>query len=124
MEHTLTADGLIQSIIRIVAEASMELPPLVHASDAEFLRKQTCKAISLFWEQYLSELSPEAKAAWKSASYENEIGSIAEWVLANADLGSNPSIDDRVGRALDFAEKEMKRGIQSDYRLFAAAYPA
>lgn len=122
MSTTLNADGLVQSMIRIVAEASMKLPPLVHAYDAEFLHAATTKAIGIFWQKYLEQLQGSARVEWMKAAHEEDFGSLAEWVLSYADFENDPQVSVRADKALEGVKAELLKTIEDDYAAFASRH--
>ncbi len=124
MSTTLNADGLVQSIIRIVAEASMKLPPLVHSYDAEFLRTSTTKAIGIFWQRYLDQLEGSARSEWMTMAHQEDFGSIADWVISYADFENDAGVAVRAEKALAEVKTELLKSIEDDYTAFVSKHSA
>ena len=116
MNSILTATGLTEKIADVVAVAAMELPLLVQKGDRDFLRKETHKAIMMFWDLYTVELPATERAEWREAMNSNDLGEIMLWCEKYANIDEDTNAAARAVRILPLVEKELQDTIVEDYR--------
>lgn len=115
MKQLLSSNGLTDEVSDIVAEASMLLPPLTHAYDADFLRRQTTKAVSIFLHAYMEGCTPEVRTAFHQAQNAND--SLSAGVILHESLGQEGA-EDRARAAFGMARDEILSGIVDDYETY------
>lgn len=117
MNTTLSTDGLTSQISTIVAEASMQLPSLVHSHDADFLKHQANHAISIFLREVMVGASPKDRARFNETQMSNDAP--AAGVMLFEALESEGA-EVRVSAALDVVRIQINSSIAEDYRAFTA----
>lgn len=115
MKQLLSSNGLTDEVSDIVAEASMLLPPLTHPYDADFLRRQTTKAVSIFLHAYMEGCAPDVRAAFHEAQNEND--SLNAGVILHESLGQKGA-EQRARAAFGNARNEIINGIVDDYETY------
>ena len=116
MNSILTATGLTEKIAEVVAVAAMELPLLVQKGDGDFLRKETHKAVMIFWDLYTAELPATERAEWREAMNKNDLEEIMLWCEKYANIDEDNNAATRAVRLLPLVEKELQKYIVDDYR--------
>ncbi len=120
--QTISPD-LLSDIACVIAEASMELPPLVNAYDADFLRKMTSKAMGIFFDRYSTLVGGSARSEWLNAAQNNDLDALADWVDAYADLELDAVARERALKALAEVKVELVKSIKDDYESFVRNLP-
>ena len=115
MNQLLSSDGLTSQISDIVAEASMQLPSLSHAYDADFLRHQTAKAVSIFLRELEAGEQPEVRNAFNTAQSNSD--PVRAGILLHESLGAEGS-EVRVQSALAIARVQILKTVADDYGAF------
>lgn len=115
MTQLISSDGLLTEISDIVAEASMQLPSLVHTYDAEFLKRQTNKAVSLFISHYMAGASAEERSALKEAQNANDL--MDAGILLHKSLATEDA-EKGARTVFDVTREEMHTSIVDDYNAF------
>jgi len=107
----------------MVATASMELPLLTHATDADFLRRISAKAIGIFMQRYTDQLGSPARKEWLELADMHDLDGLTQWIQTYADFESDAEASQRAMHALRFASDEVQRSIVSDYKEHRAHLP-
>lgn len=123
MSPTETSTDLLADMACIVADASMELPQLINAYDADFLRKTTSKAMGMFFDRYSAAVGGSARSEWVSAAQNNDLDALADWVDAYADLELDAAAMERTVRVLAEVKVELQESIRDDYESFVRNLP-
>jgi len=90
-----------QTFSRLVAEAAMELPPLTHANDSDFLRVALLQVIEAFWENYVFLLPQEAQAEFDRLIEADDGEKLMAWYHTHANFAEDPAAAERGSKVLE-----------------------
>ncbi|GEM_PF-4579207 len=74
----------------MIAEATMELPPLTQEGDSEFLQAMQVLVTQTFWTEYFAGLSAEANAERETIVASQDVDAFIQWFADYADFEGNP----------------------------------
>ncbi len=114
MITTRSIDGLLQDITDVVPVLSQDLPGL-SSLDANFLRRETTNAISIFMSEFLRGESPALRDELSSARDADTL------ISSGSDLEAaltKPDAEARIEEALAVVRKEITNGFADRHRAY------
>ena len=88
--------GFPNIITEMIAEACMELPPMTHPDDGNFLKVIAGLCIQTFLENYATTCSVDAQDAFAQVRETQDADAFLSWINTNADFEKD---EDTVRRA-------------------------
>jgi hypothetical protein len=88
-------------LTEMIAEASMELPPLTHPTDAAFLRTVLVLCTSAFWENYISTCTAKAQEEWSNITEAEDESAAVTWTRTYADFVNDADAFSRADMVLE-----------------------
>ena len=110
----------------VVAEATMNLPPMTRPQDTAFLRAMTEVTIDAFWQLFIAKCSPEAITAFhaaedKALTEENaDAIPLVEWFEQYANFGVDAGADAKAADVMQELRAKLPAIFQSEYPLFTS----
>jgi hypothetical protein len=106
---------------RIVAEATMYLPPMTRPQDTVFLERSLADVIDIFWSNYISHLSNEAQNAYSIAEDEETGQAMLEWHQVYANFSKEPEAVRLASEVLQEIADKLPSALKSEYDSFTEA---
>lgn len=115
MTQTHTPNGFASLFSQMVAEASMDLPPLMQKGDSELLRAAFVTAIDAFWGNYISLLPGNVQEEYQNVCDGEETKQILAWFAKNADFEHNKEQAIRARNILEEINGKLPALLKQEY---------
>ncbi len=99
--HLYTPIGLPETLSRMVAEATMEMPVMQQPDGAEFIRSVYLEVTEAFWRNYLVMLPLEARQAYRDAFDKDDQTKVEAWFRSYANFEQDEEAEARGAKVLE-----------------------
>lgn len=108
----------------LLAEATMELSPLVREGDSEFLQAMQVLVMQTFWTEYFAGLSAEANAKREKIVAAQDVDAFIQWFSDYADFEGNPECRGLAQAILEEMKIELPSLMREKYDVYRLALTA
>ena len=114
--QTLPPVDILSSLNQMIAEAAMQLPPLIHAQDEAFIQGMQQATADAFWIRYLSELSEEAQKNFQKAMEQGTALAMQDWLTTYANFKEDQIANERARNVLDGMKQDLLDIVKTQYK--------
>lgn len=120
-DFDFSADGFPTIFTSLIAEATMELPPLVQEGESEFLQAMQVLVMQTFWTEYFAGLSAEANAEREKIVASQDVDAFIQWFSDYADFEGNPECRGLAQAIIEEMKSELPSLIREKYDAYHSA---